>query len=149
VLQPNQSHQDLSQVPTRGSEMASLPKDNLMRRARSCVTEFLFTIHVAANGNCVGLISKCVLKLRKNHMVNILYDNYHLPLLSSCLSSLHRPLSHVWWSSMLGRDTWWLSDKTMVLCKAVSSLLLILQVTCSFLQVDASLYRCCKTWSLK
>lgn len=60
-----QPHQDLSQVPTWESEMASLPKGNLMRRARSCVTEFLFTIHVAADGNCLGLIAKCVMKLRK------------------------------------------------------------------------------------
>jgi hypothetical protein len=66
MLQLNHSHQDLSQVPTRESEMASLPKYNLMRRARSCVTEFLFTVHVSGDGNCLGLISKCVLKLRKN-----------------------------------------------------------------------------------
>lgn len=60
--------------------------------------ELIFTVYVAANGNCIGLISKCVLKLRKDYKVIILCDNYQLPVV------YHLYTDH---SAMHGGVIWW------------------------------------------
>jgi len=81
--------------------MASLPKDNVMRRARSCVMEFLCTVHVAADGNCLGLIAKCVLKLRK--IIGSVF--YMATIICYCCQFVYR--LYTGYSAMHGGVVWW------------------------------------------
>lgn len=62
--------------------------------------EFFFTVHVAANGNCLGLISECVLKLTK------IMSLFYMTTISChfCQLVYHFYTGH---SAMHGGIVWW------------------------------------------